>query len=252
MSGSSEDQERSADPKGGWSEDVLSDYTLEAFMRRLDRLQQILIDRGKFSRDEVTRALVSSRADTKEGVARWLRTQLQELRHAKTVRGAAPVLNAKALPRSLMADLSMTMLECLDEAPGENLTSLFRELLDVDRHRKNNADETANHEKFEHAVSIAAQARLRGFKPHGVRDLSKELKVSTSVASGWLKSAEYEVKVEQSLESWKRHFAKEFEQAKAVHPDFSETQLYRLLFQALVDELGKKHRLKAMKDNRTK
>jgi hypothetical protein len=114
-----------------WPRHVLADVTLEAFFRRIDAHQQILIEKGGFQSKPAFQALIAPDPESKEQVAGWLSGELNKLREGEKRPGAAPMRRGQALPRAEIADLAMTMLEACETAPGENLICLVQELLDV-------------------------------------------------------------------------------------------------------------------------
>src|SRR3954447_16493502 len=65
------------------------DGTLQAYMRRLDAHQELLINQGKFSKEAAIRALASPDPATKEAAAKWLREGLATLREGERTPGKA-------------------------------------------------------------------------------------------------------------------------------------------------------------------
>ena len=175
-----------------------ADGTYEAYDRRLQALESLLINKGGFQKAEVSAAFINSDPATKEPIARWLRHELRKLREGEVTRGAAPALTGKTIPRALIADLTFTMIECASY-PGDELLSLLQELLNVDRHRKDLAAESRR--KFELAATFEAQAALQG-RRYGVQDIRRIVKVSSSTASAWKKSSEYRTRVKQEEKFW--------------------------------------------------
>ena len=168
------------------------DGNLDAFLHRMNRLSELLEERGSFSRDEVSNVLVSISTDQinkafelTERAAEWLRIELKNLRDGEKVEGKAPVLTGQALSRLLIADLAMTMVAGLEEQPGPELIALLMELLNVDRHRRSLA--AAHSEEKDIAVAVDAQI------PNvGVRELAKHVGVAPSTITAWRRDPGYE------------------------------------------------------------
>ncbi len=168
------------------------DGNLDAFMHRMDRLCELLEERGSFSRDEVSNVLVSITTnqinkafELTERAAEWLRIELKNLRDGEKVEGKAPVLTGQSLSRLLIADVAMTMVEGLQEQPGPELIALLMELLNVDRHRRSLG--AAHSEEKDIAVSVDAQI------PNvGVRELAKHVGVAPSTITAWRRAPDYQ------------------------------------------------------------
>ena len=88
------------------------------------------------------------------------------------------------------------MLEGLTDRPGDELLSLVRELLDLDRHRKKLAGRKP--EIFSLAAALEAEAKFNG-KPYRVHLLAKRIGVSTSTIVGWRKQPSYQDKIREQL-----------------------------------------------------
>jgi hypothetical protein len=181
--------------------------SLDAFMRRLEEHEQLIVQRGSFPKTKTSDAVVSASPKTKEPIARWLRIELKGLREGEKKIGAAPVFRGEALPRAVIADLAMTMLECLYKEVGENLICLLQELLDVDRHRKSLSIKRAK--KFEDAARIEARLIVQG-KARGVRRFAKLLFMSPSTVIAWRRSAKYQSLVEYWKGFWLRQLPPSF------------------------------------------
>ena len=168
------------------------DGNLDAFLHRMNRLSELLEERGSFSRDEVSNVLVSISTDQinkafelTERAAEWLRIELKNLRDGEKVEGKAPVLTGQSLSRLLIADVAMTMVEGLQEQPGPDLIALLMELLNVDRHRRSLG--AAHSEEKDRAVQLEAQV------PNvGVRELTKPVGVAPSTITAWRRDPDYE------------------------------------------------------------
>lgn len=157
------------------------------YKRHIARLQNKLASRGKFSSQQLFDAFLDEAA-SKEAIALWLRGQLEKLRAARKVAGRSPIRREKMLSQLDIANVAQTMMECLSEAPGVELLALVRELLDVDRHRKEVAGRTAINR--ERVAQFEAEANYNG-TPYKVRDLARLANVSIATISNWRSSAEY-------------------------------------------------------------
>ncbi len=192
------------------------DGNLDAFMHRMDRLCELLVERGSFSRDEASNVLVSITTnqinkafELTERAAEWLRIELKNLRDGEKVEGKAPVLTGQSLSRSLIADVAMTMVEGLQEQPGPELIALLMELLNVDRHRRSLA--AAHSEEKNRAVYLEAQV------PNiGVRELAKAAGVAPSTITAWRRDPNYQkhVKMIKRLLNERHPFSKFLEKKK--------------------------------------
>jgi AcrR family transcriptional regulator len=187
-----------------WVDHAIHDVDYENWKRRLNELRDILVERGHFSSVAATQALTNARSESKEKAARWLRNELQFLRKEEQKAGSSPVRRKKLLSRLIIADLAITMLQFLQEAPQENLVCLLQELLDVDRHRRAQVQP----ESYFDAIRGEARARVLG-KRFKVRRLAKRIGVNPSTITRWRKSKEYERDIstlvrshQEHLESW--------------------------------------------------
>jgi hypothetical protein len=170
-----------------WVDHAIHDVDYENWKRRLNELRNILVERGHFSSVTATQALTDAWSESKEKAARWLRNELQFVRKEEQKVGSSPVRRGKLLSRLIIADLAITMLQFLQEAPQENLVCLLQELLDVDRHRR----AQVQLESYFDAIKGEARARVLG-KRFKVRRLAKRIGVSPSTITRWRKSKEYE------------------------------------------------------------
>ena len=133
-----------------------------------------------------------------EALAFILRIDLRALKHEERQRRAAPVRTLNKIPRSLIAEIAMDLLascETWEYPPGYFLTSLVRELLNLDNDRQGM---TRDIERQELAASIVAQA-----PKVGTRKLARTLQVNASTISRWRQSPEFKKLVEQKAESFK-------------------------------------------------
>src|SRR5262249_28174103 len=118
-----------------------------------------------------------------EAMSFFLRMELRNLKSAEKKRKGAPVRASKLVPRSVIAEIAMDLLEgCVaaDEGPGPFLIELFRELLNVgtDKH-----GEPRQFEAQEQAASIVAQ-----YPTVPTRELARVVKVNPSTVSRWRRS----------------------------------------------------------------
>ena len=182
-----------------WPDHVKYDVSIDAYMRRMDRLKAILEERGGFIDADAHRALLGN-PEVIEEVAKWLRQELASLRDAEKKVGKAPVLMKGALSRTDISDLAITMLSedalGLQEEPQDELIALLAELLDVDRHRRAMA-------KTPSEAMITAAQNVATIEGIGVRELAKFVGIAPSTVSAWRKDPEYK----QQVERWKRFYA---------------------------------------------
>jgi hypothetical protein len=163
------------------SEDVSS-------LRR--RWEQVaLIKKGGFTQLTAILAVDGCDLDAADTVAFWLRVELDKLRDSKKA----------TLPRVEIADLAITMLERLSRfgfrGSGENLISLLRELLEVDRHRK----KIAPNEKLRLAAMIDGMSFQNYGKFLGVRELARRVGVRPRAIVDWRRSATYHKEISMGL-----------------------------------------------------
>jgi hypothetical protein len=174
------------------------DDDLDCWGLRMESLQQLLVERGRYSRARAENILVDPGAKRKEGAAAWLSTELEKLRKSERVIGSAPVLTGAALSRLTISDLAITMLQFLEEPPGTNLICLLQQLLDVDRHRARLAAKRGN---VLTSVIEEARGRLVG-RAYSVRQLAKLAAVDPSSISRWRRSASYQQMIDTQIESY--------------------------------------------------
>jgi hypothetical protein len=129
-----------------------------------------------------------------EALAFLLRILLRDLQHAMRDRKAAPVRHLNHLPRSLMAEIAMDLLqncETWGRGPGPWLSCLIRELLDLAPYRQGMSREV---EVQEVAARIIAQ------RPDvGTRELARDLDVNASTISRWRRSSKFKEMVERRI-----------------------------------------------------
>jgi transcriptional regulator with XRE-family HTH domain len=142
--------------------------------------------------------------DEKEGMtasetlAFMLRMCLYALKHAEKNRKAAPVRTLNLVPRSLIAEIAMDLLEsCYARGcpPGLWLTRLTRELLNLERDRQGMSRDIETQGR---AAGIVAQA-----PKVGTRELARALHVNASTISRWRRSPEFKQMVERKKEAFK-------------------------------------------------
>ena len=184
--------------------DIMADATMEGYMHRIEGHERLLVTRGGFPENEAFAVLMNGDSESKEPIARWLRSELSRLRDGERIIGTAPSWRERAhrkqdaLTRSVITDLAFTLLENIDGAPGRELLSLLQETLNVDRHRR---DLSTKKEKFDRAADMEAQASFRG-QLLGARELSRAMSISPSTASSWKKSVEYQNTIESHKQNW--------------------------------------------------
>jgi hypothetical protein len=207
---------------------AMADITYDALSPHSNLIEK----RGRLQREEATLALVNNKWETKERCALWLRKEVV-LREGEARTGVAPVRNRLSLSRIEIADLAVTMLECLDV--GDNLLCLFQELLNVDRHRKELATRHAN---LERAAQTEAQITLQGF-PCGVQQLAKYVSVRPSSVTRWRRSDKYRERVEFYRGVWSHVLRDEyFEKIKLEHDVLTDEQCFRHAFRMYQESLS--------------
>jgi len=164
-----------------WPAHFLPDGNMHAYESRVKELADFLTGRGMHP-VHVRRILRTGDLVTKEGVAMWLRLYLRKLRDHERIVGTSPVFVGGAVPRSAIADLALTMLECFHPKIGDQLISLFQELLDVDRHRRRRAQLDRLDRMFRAAAKIDALYELTGEPPLSVRFVARTFGVSPSTS----------------------------------------------------------------------
>jgi transposase-like protein len=144
--------------------------------------------------------------DRKEGMsasdalAFILRMFLRTLKHAEKNREAAPVRTKKLVPRSLIAEIAMDLLETCASfgyPPGPLLNSLVRELLNLDRDRQTMSRDVETQQW--------AAFALAEFPTVGTRKLAKALDVNPSTISRWRRSPDFQEMIQREAESLKSH-----------------------------------------------
>ena len=127
-----------------------------------------------------------------EALAFFLRMELRDLKRAERNRKAAPVRTLNLVPRSLIAEIAMNLLETCDlwaRPPGTVLNSLIRELLNLDQDRQGMPREA---EAQERAARILAQDPTMR-----TRELARELHMNASTVSRWRRSPKFKKLVDR-------------------------------------------------------
>jgi hypothetical protein len=131
-----------------------------------------------------------------EALAFLLRIILRELKEAERTRKAAPVRGLKFVPRSLIAEVAMELVEQCEtwgRPPGLCLSNLLRELLNLDRDRQIMSREAQAQRR---AVTLIART------PNiGTRELARTLDVYASTVSRWRRSPKFKQMVEEKAKS---------------------------------------------------
>jgi transposase-like protein len=180
-----------------WPGHVLADRSVDSFIRRMTHNENTLTEKGKFDSGAVMKALVNPEPETKEAVSTWLIEELGRLREGERVAGQAPARRGETLSRIQIADIAMTMIECLDHSIGEKLICLLQALLDIDRHRL--AFSKQQSREFEIAAAIEGQASAKG-RLFGVREIARAVGVNPSTISAWRRDQKYK----QDVGFWKK------------------------------------------------
>jgi hypothetical protein len=146
-----------------------------------------------------------------EALAFFLRMDLRDLKHAEKNRNAAPVRTLNLVPRSLIAEIAVNLLESCERwtrPPGTLLNSLIRELLNLDQDR--------------HGMPREAEAQVRATwilaqdPTVRTRELARDLHVNASTVSRWRRSPKFKQLVEQKKQALNRV-------AMAQKPEIQET-----------------------------
>jgi hypothetical protein len=202
--------------------DVVSNVSNRGFFDRMQRIERLLLQKAKLSKDEVTDALVNINPETKEKAAKWLRSELHKLKDAQKG-GRHPSRRRTTLSLLEIAAAAFTMLEAVDCVDIE-LLSLLEELLNLDRHRGILA---ANFEIFERAAQADAQLTLQG-KVLGVRELARQVSISVSTASKLRRSTEYKERVAFHKMCWMDKLASYVEATKGKFSEITDERAYRV------------------------
>ncbi len=131
-----------------------------------------------------------------EALALFLKFALRNLKHAESNLHAAPVRTLKLVPRSLIAEIAMDLMESCQmrgRPPGSFLGGLFRELLDLDRDRQAVQREAKAKERAARILSCTPMM--------GTRELAKLVHVNASTISRWRRNPEFQALVAQREEA---------------------------------------------------
>jgi hypothetical protein len=199
-----------------WPDHLLGDVSPDARFARMNALQDLLIAKTGFPKEEVQKALGHPHPETKEKVSIWLRAELKKL-SAGQKRGEHPVRRGKTISLPQIADAVFTMLEA-NYTINDKLLALIQELLEVGRHRRTLA---ANREKFEQAADFEAVVRLQG-NQSGVRAIARYVIVSTSTASQWRRSLEFQALVSKIGDAWRRVLSEYVDSIKRKYPEIGD------------------------------
>jgi hypothetical protein len=144
-----------------------------------------------------------------------LRTELKKLRTGEKTPGGAPVRRRKVLPRPVIADIAMTMLDGCHAPPKESLLTLLEELLDLDIHRA--TVDSFPSKEFKRAAIVEGGLAAEG-KKIGVRELARGLSVSPSTIIMWRRKPEYQERVQEqkslALQPWHKEMMKKLRAKK--------------------------------------
>lgn len=198
-----------------WDEITKLDVHDDAFFNRMNSLEALLENNSDLTKGEISLALAGFPSkeelrkqeelfidvvhDASEKAAKWARSELSKLRKLESearderdknivrTKSEAPVLSGDAISRLELSDLAMTILTTVEE-PGEELTLLIIELLNVDRHRRSNAEN--NDPSFNVAAQIIAQ-----YPNTKTTDLAILLGKDKATIYRWKKMPEFDEKI---------------------------------------------------------
>jgi hypothetical protein len=217
MTKSDDDQKMKIIPDILYGEDFSEldklDVSLESYMHRMDSLKALLVEKAGFSDDKASNALTGSAQYEDilaivEEAAEWARGELSRLKIQESKNRSSrdndnayntPVLHGDNVGSTELSDLAITLLTAV-ESPGENLTLLLAELLNVDRHRQTLAENDGR--DFGVAAQIVAQKA-----DISQSDLAKSVGKNKSTISRWMKDPKFT----ESVESYRKIFKGEFE-----------------------------------------
>ena len=127
-----------------------------------------------------------------ETLAFLLRIFLRAVKHAEKNCKAAPVRTLNLVPRSLIAEIALYLLESCQTwkyPPGPWLNSLMRELLNLEGYRQGMSRDFETQERAAWIVAQAPKVRTR--------ELATTLHVNASTISRWRRSPEFKHMVER-------------------------------------------------------
>ncbi len=198
------------------------DVSLDSFMHRMDTLCEILEEKAGFTAEGARVALTGAqfKSDVKklnrnssdlvydltEEAAQWAREELKQIRNheaknrllrEKRDKYKTPILDDdNSVGRAELSDLAISLLEVV-EKPGETLTLLLAELLNVDRHRQ------ALNENDTHEFKMAAQIVAQNPKIKS-KDLAAMVGKSEPSISRWRNHPDYKDSFEKKVERFKK------------------------------------------------
>ncbi len=175
------------DPRGPyaneWPEITLWDVSLDAFWSRLSGITDQLKSETDLS-SAFQSVIYPGNDEASERIAVWLRERVRDLREFEDQNTAAPVRRGLSVGRTVLNDLSFTLLENTN-FPGPELLALIGELLGIDRHRRTLAKDVDSPKNT--AAWIEAQC-----PDIGVRDLAESLSVAPSSVTRWRQDPEFQ------------------------------------------------------------
>ena len=133
-----------------------------------------------------------------ETLAFLLRIALRGLKYAEKSRKAAPVRSLKLLPRSLIAEIAMDLLQSCEtwgRPPGPKLNDLVHELLNLERDSQSMSRDFETQKRAAGIVAIAPKVRTR--------ELARAFNVNASTISRWRRSSEFKQMVDQKTKAMK-------------------------------------------------
>lgn len=158
--------------------------------RKARRLAEMLAAHKRMQDNDEKEGMTAS-----ETLAFLLRIFLRALKHAEKNRKAAPVRTLNLVPRSLIAEIALYLLESCQSwkyPPGPWLNSLMRELLNLESYRQGMSRDIETQERAAWIVAQAPKVRMR--------ELARTLHVNASTISRWRRSPEFKQMVERNKE----------------------------------------------------
>ncbi len=176
------------------------DITDSAYYSRVGRLKLKLRKLGEFKVIDIVRIFDGTSREpswlpeilvTTEKVAKRLRSEIHQIRKEQRITSKAPVLTGRTMSPVDIADIAISMLQHINQAPGPELIALLMELLNLDSHRRNLAYQP--NEKKQKA------AQLEAINPNlGVNELARKVDVANSTISRWKRDAFYKKMVQSA------------------------------------------------------
>jgi hypothetical protein len=222
---------REAENRNCWPQYLWPDGNEDAWFKRKYSVLERIKERGNFSDHVAMLAITDRDWENKETVAAWLRRELKVLRDAEAQSGTAPVRRDRALSRTVISDIAIELLEGIG---GEELTCLFLELLDVDRHRKSVSEVFTQRDRV---AASEALLELQGLKM-GVRAFGNHLSVAPSSVTRWRRNPAYRERVDIYKTVWGRVLRDDyFDQIRSENPAFTEAECFRRAFQLYLQSI---------------